>query len=166
VRVPILLIIGILGVAGCTRVTRPPAGGADNKFRIVPDQREYTQAEASELGINATVTNTSRDRNFYATVGDGFNGALDQPTIFAARGTHAVIERLVSEAVWENGAAGVLIEGSRFVVLSAGKSYRLQGSIAPGAPGTYRIRLDYSTTYNDPSATMPFHDYSATFRVR
>jgi hypothetical protein len=60
----------------------------------------------------------------------------------------------------------MLIEGSRFVVLSAGKSYRLVGSIAPNAPGTYRIRLDYSARNNDPSAALPFHDYSATFRVR
>ena len=161
-RVAFLLILIILGVAGCTRVLGPP----DSNFRIVPDRTEYSQAEAGELGINATVTNTSKDRNFYARVGDGFNSALDQPTIYAARGTHAVIERLVTASEWESATAGVLIEGSRFVVLSAGKSYRLQGSIMPVEPGTYRIRLDYSTTNDDPSATMPFHDYSATFRVR
>jgi hypothetical protein len=162
VRVPFLPILVILGVAGCTKVLGPP----DRNFRIVPDRTEYSQAEAGELGINATVTNTSKDRNFYARVGDGFNSALDQPTIYAARGTHAVIERLVTASAWESATAGVLIEGSRFVVLSAGKSYRLQGSIMPDKPGTYRIRLDYSTTNDDPSATMPFHDYSATFRVR
>ena len=161
-RVPFLLILIILGVAGCTKVLGPP----DSNFRIVPDQREFSQAEVSERGIHATVTNASKDRNFYANVGDGFNSALDQPRIFAAEGTHAAIERLVSEAVWENVTSGVLIEGSRFVVLSAGKGYRLQGFITPVEPGTYRIRLDYTTTYDDPSATMPFHDYSATFRVR
>jgi len=162
VRIPFLLILGILAVAGCTRVTRPP----DSNFRIVPDQREFSQAEVSERGIHATVTNTSKDRNFYANVGDGFNSALDQPTIYAAEGTHAVIERLVTASEWESATAGVLIEGSRFVVLSAGKGYRLQGFITPVEPGTYRIRLDYSATYDDPSATMPFHEYSATFRVR
>ena len=99
-------------------------------------------------------------------MGDGFNSALEQPTIFAARGTHAVIERRVSGLVWENANAGVLIEGSRFVVLSAGKSYRLKGSIAPDAPGTYRIRLEYSARNNDPAPTLPFHDYSVTFLVR
>lgn len=165
-RVPFLLTLGIVGVASCTTVTGPPARDAVNNFRIVLDRPEYTQSEASEWGIKATVTNTSRDQDFYANVGDGFNSALDQPTIFAALGTHAVIERRVSAWVWKNANAGALIEGSRFVVLSAGKSYRLEGAIAPHAPGTYRIRLDYSAHNNDPSPTMPFHDYSATFLVR
>jgi hypothetical protein len=165
VRMPFLLTLGIVGAASCTTVTGPPARDAVHNFRIVLDQPVYTQGEASEFGIKATVTNTSRDRDFYANVGDGFNAALEQPTIYAARGTHAVIERRVSAVVWKNANAGILDEGSRFVVLRAGSSYRLAGSIAPDAPGTYRIRLDYFARNNDPSAT-PFHDYSATFRVR
>ena len=98
-------------------------------------------------------------------MGDGFNNALEPPTIFAARGTRAVIERRVSASVWEDANVGALIEGSRFVVLSAGRICRLVGSNAPAAPGTCRIRLDYYTRIDDPSAT-PLQDYSATFRVR
>jgi hypothetical protein len=164
-RVPFLLTLGLVGFASCTNVTAPPIQEAVGNFRIVVDRPEYTQGEASNFGIQATVTNTSSDQNFYANVGDGFNSALEQSTIFAAVGTQAVIERRVAGLVWENANAGLLIEGSRVVVLSAGRSYRLVGSIAPNTPGTYRIRLDYSARMNDPSATL-FHDYSASFLVR
>jgi hypothetical protein len=164
-RVTFLLTLGLVGFASCTTVTAPPVQDAVSNFRIVLDHPEYTPAEASNFGIQATVTNTSSDQDFYANVGDGFNSALEQSTIFAALGTQAVIERRVAGFVWENANTGLLIEGSRFVVLSAGRSYRLIGSIAPNSPGTYRIRLDYSTRMNDPSSTL-FHDYSAAFLVR
>jgi hypothetical protein len=164
-RVPFLLTLGLVGFASCTTVTAPPVHDAANNFRIVLDRPEYTQGEASNFGIQATVTNTSSDQDFYANVGDGFNSALEQSTIFAALGTQAVIERRVAGFEWENANVGQLIEGSRFVVLSAGRNYRLVGSIAPNRPGTYRIRLDYSARLNDPASTL-FHDYSAAFLVR
>jgi hypothetical protein len=164
-RVLFLLTLGLVGFAGCTNATAPQVRDAVSNFRIVLDRPEYTPAEASNFGIQATVTNTSSDQNFYANVGDGFNSALEQSTIFAALGTQAVIERRVAGLVWENANAGLLIEGSRVVVLSAGRSYRLVGSIAPNTPGTYRIRLDYSTGMNDPSSTL-LHEYSAAFLVR
>ena len=50
-------------------------------------------------------------------------------------------------------------------MLSAGGSYRLLGTIRPNSPGTYRIRLDYFTRMDDPSAPS-FSEYSATFVVR
>ena len=164
-RIHILLMFGLVGFAGCGNATAPPVDDAANNFSITLDQREYTQAEASERGIKATLTNTSSDRDFYANVGDGFNSALEQPRIFAALGTQAVIERRVSALVWKNANVGQLIEGSRIVVLSAGSSYRLEGAIAPNSPGTYRIRLDYSASNDDPSSPV-FHDYSAAFIVR
>ena len=71
-----------------------------------------------------------------------------------------------SASVWANANVSQLIERSRFVVLSPGKGYAVQGTIAPDSPGTYRIRLDYSAPNDDPSPTLPFHDYSATFEVR
>jgi hypothetical protein len=164
-RIHILLMLGVVGLAGCSNATAPPVDEAASNFRIELDQREYTQGEASERGIRATVTSTACDQDFYSNVGDGFNSALEQPTIFAALGTQAVIARRVSAQVWKNASAGQLVEGSRIVVLSAGSNYRLVGSIAPSAPGTYRIRLDYSASNNDPSSPV-FHDYSAAFIVR
>jgi hypothetical protein len=162
---PLLLTLGLVGFAGCTTATAPQVRDAVGNFRIELDRSEYTQDELREFGIQATVTNTSGDQDFYADVGDGYNSALDQPTIFAALGTQAVIERRVSAFKWESATVGVMVEGSRIVVLSAGSSYRLMGSIAPNAPGMYRIRLDYSASNNDPSSTL-YHDYSATFRVQ
>ena len=161
-RVTILLALAILGVAGCRTLTGP----AGQHFDIVLDQREYTQREGSQLEIGATVTNATASRDFYSNVGDAYNAAIEQPTIYAAKGTHAVIERRVSASEWENANTDVLSEGSRFVILRAGKSYRLTGSIAPNAPGLYRIRLDHSAINNDPAVPLPFRDYSVTFRVR
>lgn len=163
-RVLFLLTLGFVAFAGCSSATAPQVNDAASNFSIVVDRPQYTQAEVAQLGIQATVTNTSNDRDFFANVGDGFDSAFDQPTIYAALGTQAVIERRVSGLEWENANTGQMIEGSRIVVLSAGKSYRLMGFIAPKAPGTYRIRLDYSASNDDPSATV-YHDYSAAFRV-
>lgn len=168
-------VLAILGISGCSDVTAPPAPealrgpapvDAANNIRIVPDKSVFSQAEASGgFGIMATVTNAS-NVDFYARVGDGFNSALDQPTLYAALGAHAVIERLLPGSTWEGANTAVLIEGTGFVVLKAGKSYRLNGTIAPKSPGVYRIRLDYSDHNHDESAPQPFHDYSALFRVR
>jgi hypothetical protein len=151
--------------AACATVTDPPAGDGSGNFVITLSQPEFTRREASEFGIRATVRNVSA-RDYYANVGDRFNSALDQDNIFAAVGTHAIIERRASDDLWVNANTGVLIEGSRFVAMRAGKSYALVGSIAPNASGTYRIRLDYSAVNDDPAGTLPFHDYSPTFLVR
>jgi hypothetical protein len=160
-----LLVLSSVLIAQCNNVTAPLPSGAAANFTIVLVKSDYSQDEASTWGIRATVTNTSKDANFFANVGDGFNSALDQPVIFAAMGTHAIIERQVSGTKWTNANAGALIEGSRFVRLSAGKSYDLEGSIAPKSPGTYRVRLDYFTRDDDPTET-PHHAYSTMFSVR
>lgn len=166
-RVAVLLTIGIAGIAGCTTATAPrnlDTNDAAHNFRIVLDQSEYRRSADERLLIAATVTNSSPDVDFYANVGDGFNAALEQSNIFAARGTHAWIERRTADAGWQDATTSVLIEGSRVVVLRAGQSYRLVGDIAP-IQGIYRIRLDYSPV-DDSSPPPPLHDYSATFRVR
>jgi hypothetical protein len=79
VRVPFLLTLGIVGVASWTTLTGPPVPDAANNFRIVVDQVDYTQDEASQFGIKATVTNTSRDRDFYANVGMGSTPRSNSP---------------------------------------------------------------------------------------
>jgi hypothetical protein len=158
-------ILFTLFALGCATVTDPPSGTGEGKFEIALAQPEFTQREAAEFGIRATVRNLS-GQDFFARVGDAFNAALEQQSIFAGVGTHAVIERRVSDSQWQNANTGVLVEGSRFVVMRAGKSYQLTGSIAPNSPGTYRIRLDYTSLNDDPAAVLPFRDYSPTFLVR
>ena len=164
-RVYVLLVLSSVLIAQCNNVTAPLSSGTAASFTIVVAKPEFTQDEASSSGIRATVTNTSKEQNFFSNVGDGYNAALDQPRIFAVVGTHAVIERQGVGMKWSDANVGFLIEGSRFVMLSAGKSYDLEGTIAPKSPGTYRIRLDYFTR-NDDQTEKPRHAYSTTFRVR
>ena len=101
-----LLILGVVAFTGCKDTTAPTPGDEAGNFRIVLDRPAYTQADLASSGIRATVTNASKDRDYYANVGDGFNSALEQPTIFAALGTQAVIERLDSGMVWKNANSG------------------------------------------------------------
>lgn len=161
----------VVGIAACSTATDPPATEprvsqgpliappADYNFNIAI---ERTQTTNDLVEVVARVTSTAT-QDFYANVGDGFNAAPEQSTIFAALGTHAVIERR-SGMMWESVNTSPLIEGSRFVRLSAGGNYTLVGSMAD-VSGTYRIRLDYFTRSNDPTAT-PLHDYSPTFVVQ
>ena len=164
-RLYLSFVLASVFVAQCNNPIAPVPFGTVSSFTIVVAKPEFTQDEASTWGIRATVSNTSKDQSFFANVGDGFNSAIDQPEIFAAVGTHAVIERQGAGMKWSEANVGVLDEGTRFVVLSAGKSYDLEGTIAPKSPGTYRIRLDYFTRDNDPNE-KPRHAYSATFRVK
>ena len=110
-RISFLVILASAMVAQCTSVTAPPPSGTAANFTIVLVKSDYSQDEASTWGIRATVTNTSKDANFFANVGDRYNDALDQPVIFAAMGTHAIIERQVSGTKRTNANAGALIEG-------------------------------------------------------
>ena len=161
-RARLFLALTILGVSGCQWAvlvsTTDMAVGYN--FRLVIEQ---VQATSGGVEVVSAVTSTAR-QDFYANVGDAINAASEQSTIFAAAGTHAVIERRASGTVWESVSASPLDEGARFVVLKAGGKYKLVGDIAK-VPGTYRIRLDYFTRNNDPKATA-LHDYSPTFQVR
>ena len=160
-RAPLLLALMILGVSGCQyafMLTTTDMAGYNFRLVVVD-----VQTTGSGVDVVAAVTSTSR-QDFYANVGDAIDAAAEQPRIFAAAGTHAVIERRVSSTAWETVNARPLDEGSRFVVLKGGAKYTLVGDMAR-VPGTYRIRLDYFTRDNDPKAT-PLHDYSTTFAVR
>ena len=172
-RASLWMVLTMVGIAACSTATDPPA--TESRVSSTPDTEtppadynfniaiERVQSASGMIGVVARVTSTST-QDFHANVGDGFNAAPEQSTIFAALGTHAVIERRVSDAVWESAASGQLIEGSRFVVLRAGGNYTLVGDMAH-VPGAYRIRLDYFTRNDDPTAT-PLHDYSPTFVVQ
>ena len=173
-RASLWIALTMVAMAACSTATDPPATEprvdtpvdespappADHNFDIAI---ERVQTVSGMTHVVARVTSTST-QDFYANVGDGFNGRLEQSMIFAAVGTHAVIERRVSGSVWESAATGQLVEGSRFVLLKAGGDYTLLGDMKH-VPGVYRIRLDYFTRSNDPTAE-PLHDYSPTFVVQ
>ena len=157
--------LALVLAAACGTIIEPTTEVGDANFEITVNPADIEHVQGSNtVSVRATVKNVST-RDFYANVGDGFNSAPEQDPIFAALGTHAVIERLHGADTWASAAAGVLVEGSRFVVLRAGKSYTLHSSV-DALPGTYRIRFSYSDRNNDESASLPFQDYSATFTVQ
>jgi hypothetical protein len=159
-------------LAGCgTNDTTAPhlgrPGGASNVLTITTSKSVYTWDEASfgGPGVRATVVNPSA-RDYFANIGDAFNGALDQPDVFIALGTDAAVERLEASGAWSVLPTGVLVEGSRVVKLRAGGSYQLRGNLSePRTVGTMRVRLRYYTAA-DTAGLQPMVDYSAPFTVR
>lgn len=160
------LIVVLASVLGCTSVTGPLVRDESDPFRgpfrIVVREDGIVRTD-SGISIVATVTNTSRSRDFYARVGDGTNAAPEQAQIYAAVGTDAEIERRVSFTTWTNATSTIPFEGSNVVVLRAGKSYRLSGMIRGDSPGPHRIRLSVFT--REDRTTIPLHAVSAAFVV-
>jgi hypothetical protein len=165
-RTLFMMTLGVAAVAGCSSATAPPARDHSGQFCIVVDRSAYMSEEASQTGIAATVTNTSNGSDFYARAGDAMGLTVGPVPLYAAIGTQAIIERRISTLRWENANVGQLFEGSRYVLLSAGMSHRLYGRIAPNSPGTYRVRLDYSETPDEPPYATVYSDYSEAFIVR
>jgi hypothetical protein len=132
-------------------------------LEITVDPSDVQRGEGNYLQVRATVRNTS-SRDVYANVGDAFNGSLEQETIFAALGTHATLEKHQGGDAWASATVGVLVEGSKFVVLKAGRSYTLHATANFGS-GTYRIGVFYSDLNNDTSSPLPYRDYSSAFTI-
>ena len=160
-----------LGLAGCgddvsASIAAPAPADPGGAFQITPAKTTYTWEELAftGTGLVATVKNRS-GTDWYANVGDAFNGALEQPQISIANGTDAALELRGSDGSWSALDAGVLVEGSRFVVLRAGKQYELRGNFSGARrTGTARVRFRY---WPSASATgTPVVEYSASFTVR
>ena len=166
------LAFAALASGGCgTSDAAAPAGavpfGGANVLAITTSKSVYGWDEVSFAGegVRATVVNTG-GRDYYANIGDAFNGASDQPTVFIALGTDAAVERLTGTSTWTTLPTGVLVEGSKVVRLRAGGHYQLRGNLSePRAVGTMRVRLRYYTAANA-AGLQPLVDYSAPFTVR
>jgi hypothetical protein len=117
------------------------------------------------LYVTATVTNTGTVP-VYARLGDAFNSATEQQTIFAAEASDGRVERQAGDA-WLTLPGAHLIEGFKTVVLMPGRSYELQAPVpGPRVTGVARIRI---TWFEDASAVgtgTPHHDFSNTFELR
>ena len=124
-----------------------------------------TDAVEGTLLVTATVTNTG-SAAVYARLGDAFNAAIEQETIYAAESSDGRVERLVGDA-WLTLPGAHLVEGFKTVVLMPGRSYTLHAPIpAPRVTGTARIHV---TWFEDTSAVgigMPHADVSNTFELR
>jgi hypothetical protein len=115
-------------------------------------------------GLEATLRNTT-SQTFYANVGDAFNSAEEQDPLITTSGSDAVVEGKNSYDVWAPLDQGVMIEGTKYVVIKPGKTYRLTSLInAPSFRGQARIRVRYSTTPNG-TGTIAV-DYSNVFEIR
>jgi hypothetical protein len=117
------------------------------------------------LLVIATVTNTG-SAPVYARLGDAFNAAVEQETIFAAEASDGRVERLAGDT-WLTLPGAHLVEGFKTVVLMPGRSYTLHAPIpAPRVTGNARIHI---TWFEDASAVgtgTPHIDISNTFVLR
>jgi len=96
----------------------------------------------SGTGIEATITNHG-ERPYFARLGDGFNGDMEQAVLFAAAGSDGYVERRDGDS-WVPLERLFLIEGVRFVVLKPGSSYTLFAHLTGRkVTGTHRLRVDY-----------------------
>lgn len=117
------------------------------------------------LLVTATVTNTG-SAPVYARLGDAFNAAVEQETIFAAEASDGRVERLAGDT-WLTLPGAHLVEGFKTVVLMPGRSYALHAPIpAPRVTGNARIHI---TWFEDASAVgtgTPHVDVSNIFVLR
>ena len=131
---------------------------------FIPDQSN-AQSGRYVFAYTITITNTGTVP-VYARLGDAFNSATEQQTIFAAQASDGRVERQAGDA-WLTLPGAHLIEGFKTVVLMPGRSYELQAPVpGPRITGLARIRI---TWFDDASAVgtgTPHQDVSNTFELR
>jgi hypothetical protein len=158
-------------LASCSATTEPGpqpfiSQGA-GQLSIQTSAPEYARSAETEdlLEVRATIRNDS-PQTFYARLGDGFNGSMDQELLFAASGSDGYVERRTSSETWLAVQGGILIEGVRVIALRPGTQYQLSALVTDaGSTGVHRIRVDYSDR-PDGGATGRRTDYSNTFVIR
>ena len=170
-RLTILLALAFL-MSSCIKPTASvaprlaDASDASNILEIMTSKPTYSWDEVGPRGSGITATVVNPDaRDYFASVGDGFNSSMDQPTTFIAAGTEATLERRNRDGSWSAIGASPLIEGTRLIAFRGGGRYELRGHLTePVELGTMRIRLRYHSS-TEPDAA-PLTDYSAPFTVR
>lgn len=119
----------------------------------------------SGSGIVATLTNTG-STDVYARMGDAFNSAEEQQTLFAVTSSDGRVERQAGDS-WLSLPGGILVEGFKAVVIKAGKSYTLRAHLeGPPVTGTARIRVTWFTSAADVGQGTAHNDVSNTFELR
>ncbi|MGQ0538237.1 MAG: hypothetical protein ACT4R6_04770 [Gemmatimonadaceae bacterium] len=160
-----LLLVSACGTAGPT--LSPNAPGI---LRIALEKSvwSWTEVSGDSGSLRATLTNAGSVA-VYARIGDAFNSATNQPDVFIAEGSDAILERRTGDGAWSRASVGILLEGVKTVMLAAragaGAEYSLTGVLqGPRQSGIYRIRVDYfdNAGRNTPRRT----DYSQTFEIR
>lgn len=127
--------------------------------------RWSTDAVEGTLLVTATVTNTG-PAAVYARLGDAFNGAAEQQTIYAAEASDGRVERLTGDS-WQALPGAHLVEGFKPVVLMPGRSYMLHAPIPPPAvTGNARIHITWFENASAVGTGTPHIDVSNTFVLR
>lgn len=169
------LAVILAAVINCKEAARPIAlaeTGAGNLSITLP-RLEYAWS-ANDLGssrqIQATVRNNS-DRTYYANLGDGFNGSLDQDNLFlVGEGMGGAIEKFNPDGSWSvMPSGGALIEGTRFVALRPQKDYWLRAPLSGwrrNETGQFRLKVEYFDQSDPAPETLPKVDYSAVFIIK
>lgn len=117
------------------------------------------------LLVTATVTNAG-SAPVYARVGDAFNAAAEQQTIFAAESSDGRVERQAGDT-WLALPGAHLVEGFKTVVLLPGRSYTLHAPIpAPRVTGSARIHITWFDDAASVGTGTPHVDVSNTFVLR
>jgi hypothetical protein len=117
------------------------------------------------LYVMATVTNT-RTTPVYARLGDAFDAADEQETLFAAASSDGRVERQAGDT-WLTLPGGYLVEGFKTVVLMPGRTYALHAPIpAPRVTGIARIRITWFDHADGVGTATPHDDVSNTFELR
>jgi hypothetical protein len=148
----------------------PPESTGDGILTIVADEAKF--AWSGVVGVDATIANPT-DREFHARLGDGFNAAIEQSTLYAADGSDGFVELWDSDSGWEEVPRVPMDEGVGSVVIRPHTTYRLIGYFeAPKTPGfgaglreSFRLRVRY---FDDPAAPIEqaHQDYSNTFIIK
>src|SRR3990172_6518216 len=114
-----IVILSTLFISwSCVTDTIPPVGSEetfDHILLIQTDTSSYDYDSVVEgilMSIHAILRNPSAD-TFYARLGDGFNGALDQDLLYIAEGTDGRFQKLAWTKDWCDLRRGVLTEGDR-----------------------------------------------------
>jgi hypothetical protein len=167
---PRLLLIPLATLAiACGTTVDPPLGLLDGQGTLTI-QTEKTSYEWEDLsfggaGIVATVTNTGTSP-VYARLGDAFNSAEEQDTLFAVTNSDGRVERQMGDS-WLVMPGGLLVEGFKTVVLKPGTSYTLRAHLeGTRVTGTARIRVTWFASAAEVGQGTAHDDTSNTFVIR
>ncbi len=109
-------------------------------------------------------SSTGTDRTLTSTLGDRFNSATEQATLFIALGSNGAVEWLDPGGAWRASGLAHLVEGVKEVRLRPSGNYTLTALLRePRRRGIYRLRVDY---YEVPNGTVRHSNYSANFEIR
>ena len=168
------ILSAMLGIALCAcehSTSRSPLAidtrGNDN-LSIRTSKPEYTW-RSNDLGatqqIHAFITNQT-ERTYYATLGDGFNAALEQGRLFVAAETGGYLEQLNAAGTWSALPRNLLIEGTRTIILRPQKTYQLLAPLRGNEAGTFRLKTEYFEEMNPAPGKPPLADYSNYFNIK